>query len=170
MDAQFKITPKTMCPTTYRTWILPSSRRLRFLHLTIYIRYVKGLMKLIKCCFAIIVMVDTIYFASRQNSFKFLLAFGIVHHVLLQHLEFYLDHATFSSCSDLWLGWGLKQSCNYHWAFQCVSHSICMHGSRVDFRLFVVESRTAILTPSLSFCHNLCCRCPNGSCKPILDI
>jgi hypothetical protein len=26
------------------------------------------------------------------------------------------------------------------------------------------------LTPDLSFGHNLCFRCPNGSCKPILDI
>jgi hypothetical protein len=49
---------------------------------------------LIRCCFAIIVMVDTIYFASTQSSFKFSLAFGTIHHVLLQHLDFYLDHAT----------------------------------------------------------------------------
>jgi hypothetical protein len=50
---------------------------------------------LIKCCFAIIVMVDTIYFASSRSSFKFPLAFGTIHHVLLQHLDFYLDHAMF---------------------------------------------------------------------------
>jgi hypothetical protein len=42
-------------------------------------------------------MVDTIYSTSSQNSFKFPLAFGIVHHVLLQHLDFYLDHATLFS-------------------------------------------------------------------------
>jgi hypothetical protein len=52
---------------------------------------------LIKCCFVIIVMVDAIYFASSRSSFKFLLAFGIVHHVLMQHLDFYSDHATFFS-------------------------------------------------------------------------
>jgi hypothetical protein len=50
---------------------------------------------LIICYFAIIVMVDTIYFASSWSSLKFPLAFGTVHHVLLQHLDFYLDHATF---------------------------------------------------------------------------
>jgi hypothetical protein len=38
-------------------------------------------------------MVDTIYYASSQNSSKFPSAFGIVHHVLLQHFDFYLDHA-----------------------------------------------------------------------------
>jgi hypothetical protein len=43
----------------------------------------------------IIVMVDTIYFASSQSSLKFLPAFGTVHHVLMQHFDFYLDHATF---------------------------------------------------------------------------
>jgi hypothetical protein len=26
------------------------------------------------------------------------------------------------------------------------------------------------LIPDLSFCHNLCCRCRNESCKPILNI
>jgi len=26
------------------------------------------------------------------------------------------------------------------------------------------------LTPGLSFCHNMCYRCPNGPCKPIFDI
>jgi len=48
---------------------------------------------LIKCYFAIIVMVDSIYFASSRNSFKFLSAFGIVHQVLLQHFD-YSNHAT----------------------------------------------------------------------------
>jgi hypothetical protein len=38
-------------------------------------------------------MVDTIYSTSSRNSFKFSLAFGIVHHVFLEHLDFYLDHA-----------------------------------------------------------------------------
>ncbi len=42
----------------------------------------------------IIIMVDTIYFASNWNSFKFLLTFGIVHHVFLQHLDVYLNHIT----------------------------------------------------------------------------
>jgi ABC-type polysaccharide/polyol phosphate export permease len=49
---------------------------------------------LIRCCFAIIAMVDTMFSASNQSSLKFLPTFGIVHHVLLQHLDFYLDNAT----------------------------------------------------------------------------
>jgi len=49
---------------------------------------------LIERCFAIIVMVDTIYFASSHSSFKFLPTFGPVHHVLLKHLDFYSNHVT----------------------------------------------------------------------------
>ncbi len=85
---------KKVCPVTCRTWILPSSRRLGFLHLTIHVRYVRGQTMLMRCCFVIIVMVDTIYSVSSWNSLKFPPAFGIVHHVFLQHLDFYLDHAT----------------------------------------------------------------------------
>jgi hypothetical protein len=48
-------------------------------------------------------MVDTIYYASSQSSLKFPLAFGIIHHVLLQHLDLYSDHATFFS-TQVWGG------------------------------------------------------------------
>ncbi len=66
-------------------------------------------------------------------------------------------------CSDFGLGWGLKQTCISHWElFNGVSHSICTHRGRVDSRLLVVGSQTANLTLDPSFCHNLCCRCPNG--------
>jgi len=76
-----------------------------------------------------------------------------------------------TSFSDLQLGWGLKKSCNSHQElFNGVLHSICMHGSQVASQLFVVRSQTTNLTPDLYFCHNLCCKCPNGSWKPILDI
>jgi len=34
----------------------------------------------------------------------------------------------------------------------------------------VVESQIANLIPDPSFGHNLCFKCPNGSCKPILNI
>jgi hypothetical protein len=74
-------------------WILPSSRRLGFLHLIIHVMYVRGRTMLIKCCFATTVMVDTIFSASSRSSLKFLLAIGTIHHVLLQHLDSYLDHA-----------------------------------------------------------------------------
>ncbi len=76
--------------------------------------------------------------------------------------------------SDLGLGWGLKQTCSSPQELSKlsngVSHSICAHQGRVDSRLFVIGSQTASLTPGLSFDHNLCCRCPNGSCKAIFDI
>jgi hypothetical protein len=39
-----------------------------------------------------------------------------------------------------------------------------------DSRLLVVGSQIANLTPGPSFGHNLCFRCSNGSCEPILDI
>jgi len=93
-DVEFKIIQKTMCPTTCRTCILPSSCQLGFFHLIIHVKYVRGQTMLIKCCFAITVMVDTIYSASSWSSLKFLSIVGIVHHVLLQHLDFYSDHAT----------------------------------------------------------------------------
>ncbi len=34
----------------------------------------------------------------------------------------------------------------------------------------MVRSRIANLTPGPSFSHNLCFRCPNGSCETVLDI
>jgi hypothetical protein len=76
-----------------------------------------------------------------------------------------------TSCSDLRSRWGLNQSYSSRPDLSNgVSHSIYTHGSRVDSWLFVVGSQTANLIPGLSFCHNLCCGCPNGSCEPILDI
>jgi len=51
-----------------------------------------------------------------------------------------------------------------------VSHSICTHRDRVDSQLFVVGSQVASWTPGPSFDHNLCYRCPNGSCEAIFDI
>jgi uncharacterized protein (TIGR03382 family) len=41
-NAKFRIISKIVRPTTFRTLILPSSRQLGFLHLTIHVRYVKG--------------------------------------------------------------------------------------------------------------------------------
>jgi hypothetical protein len=103
MDSQFGITLKTMHPATCRTWILPSSHRLRFLHLTIHVRYVRGQMMLIRCYFVITVMLDTISSYSSRSSLKFLPTFGIIHHVLLQHLDFYSNYATFFS-TQVWGG------------------------------------------------------------------
>jgi hypothetical protein len=51
-----------------------------------------------------------------------------------------------------------------------VSHSTCTHRGQVDSWLLVVGSQTANLTSGPSFYHNLCCKCPNGSCEAIFDI
>ncbi len=74
-------------------------------------------------------------------------------------------------CSNLWLRWGLKQSCSFRQElFKCMLHATCTQGNRVDSRLLMVGSPIANLTFNLSFGHNLCFKCPNGSCKFILDI
>jgi hypothetical protein len=74
-------------------------------------------------------------------------------------------------CSDLRLGWGLKKTCSSHWDFSNgMSHSTYMHRGWVDSWLLVVENQTANLIPGLSFCHNLCWKCSNGSYELIFDI
>jgi hypothetical protein len=65
----------------------------------------------------------------------------------------------------------IKQSCSPHQKLSNgVSHATCMQRNWVDSRFFVVGSQIVGLTSGLSFGHNLCFKCPNGSCKPILDI
>jgi hypothetical protein len=93
-NTHFEIIPKIMRLVTCRTWILLSSCQFGFLHLIIHVRYVRRQTMLIRCSFAILVMMDTISSASRQSTFKFPPTIGTVHHVLLQHLDSYLDHAT----------------------------------------------------------------------------
>jgi hypothetical protein len=75
-------------------------------------------------------------------------------------------YGAITSCSDLRLGWVLKKSCSAN----DVLHATCTHWSQIDSWHFVVRNQIANLTPDLSFCHNLCYRCLNGSCEPILDI
>jgi hypothetical protein len=72
---------------------------------------------------------------------------------------------------DLWLRWGLKQSCSPRYEiFNDMLHATFTQGNRVDSWLLMVWNQTANLTPGHSFGHNLYFRCPNGSCEPILDI
>jgi hypothetical protein len=74
-------------------------------------------------------------------------------------------------CADLWLRWGLEQSCSPHRELSnSMSHATCTQGNQINSWLLVVGSQIINLTPSLSFGHNLCFKCPNGSCEPILDI
>ncbi len=72
---------------------------------------------------------------------------------------------------DLWWRWGLKQSYSPRWElFNSMSHATCTRENWGDYWLLVVWSQIVNLILGLSFSHNLCFRCPNGSCKPILDI
>jgi hypothetical protein len=74
-------------------------------------------------------------------------------------------------CSNLQLGWDPKQTYSTPWKLSnSVSHSTCTHRGWVNSWLLVVESQIANLTPGVSFCHNLHCKCPNCSCEAIFDI
>ncbi len=74
-------------------------------------------------------------------------------------------------CVDLQLRWGLKQSCSLCQELSNgMSHSTFTQGNRGDSRRLVIGIKFDNLTLDLSFGHNLCLRCPNGSCEPILDI
>ncbi len=78
--------------------------------------------------------------------------------------------ASITSCSNLRLGRGLKQSCSsLQKLLNAMLHSSYKCRNRVDSQLLMVGSQIANLTPSPSFAHNSCCRCPNGSCKAIFD-
>ncbi len=46
----------------------------------------------------------------------------------------------------------------------------CMQGNRDNSRLLMIGNQIANLTLDPSFGHNLCLKCPNGSCEPILNI
>jgi hypothetical protein len=82
-------------------------------------------------------------------------------------LQFHL----LTSRPKLRLGRGLNQSCSSPRELSNgVLHFTYTHWNPVDSRLLVVGSQTDSLTFDLSFDHNLCCRCPNGSCEVILDI
>ncbi len=73
--------------------------------------------------------------------------------------------------SDLWLEWGLNQSCSSPCELSnTMSHFFSRRREKVDSRLLVVESQTSSLTPGPPFAHNLGFRCPNGTCEAILGI
>jgi hypothetical protein len=49
-------------------------------------------------------------------------------------------------------------------------HDVSNQVNRVDSQLFLVGSQIVSLTPGPSFGHNLCFKCPNEQCEPILNI
>jgi hypothetical protein len=75
-----------------------------------------------------------------------------------------------TSCPNLRLGWGLKQSCSSLWELSnAMLHSSCRRLIWVDSWFLVIRSQIANLIPCPSFAHNLSCRCLNGSCEAISD-
>jgi len=73
--------------------------------------------------------------------------------------------------ADLGLKCSLKQSCSFRQELSNgMWHVICSQVNRVDSWLFLVGSQIGSLTPGPSFGHNLCFRCLNEQCEPILDI
>jgi hypothetical protein len=76
---------------------------------------------------------------------------------------------TFST--NLRLKWGLKKSCSPRWELSNgMWHVTWTQGNQGKSWLLVVRSQIANLTLGLSFSHNLCLKCPNGLCEPILNI
>jgi len=65
----------------------------------------------------------------------------------------------------------LKQSCSSRRELSnSMWHVVYSQVNWVDSWLFLVGSQTGSSTPDPSFGHNLCFRCPNEQCEPILDI
>jgi hypothetical protein len=76
-----------------------------------------------------------------------------------------------TSCAYLRSGRGLNQSCSPRWELSNdMSHITCTQRNWVDSRLLMFGSQIVNLTSGLSFGHNLCFRCLNGSCDLTLDI
>jgi len=69
------------------------------------------------------------------------------------------------------LRWGLKCTCSPHWElFNDVSQVTYTQGNWGEPQLLMVKRQIGNLAPCLCFGHNLCLKCPNWSCEPILNI
>jgi hypothetical protein len=74
-------------------------------------------------------------------------------------------------CADLQSKWGLKKNCSpCQELFNGMLHVTYTQKNQGDSGLLMVGSQIANLIPNPSYGHNLCFRCPNGWCEPILDI
>jgi len=73
--------------------------------------------------------------------------------------------------ADLWLRWGLNQSCSLHWELSNnMWFATYKHVFEGNSWLLVVGSQIGILTFDFFLGQNLCFKFSNGSCEPILDI
>jgi hypothetical protein len=74
-------------------------------------------------------------------------------------------------CANLWLRWGLKQSCSPYWEIcNDMWHATWTQVNHGDFGLLMVMSQFGTLTLGPSFGHNLCFKYSNGTCELILNI
>jgi hypothetical protein len=74
-------------------------------------------------------------------------------------------------CADLRSKWGLKESYNPHREISNdMLHTTYMQGNQINSQLWMVRNQFVNLIPGPSFGHKLCFKCPNWSCKPILNI
>jgi hypothetical protein len=73
--------------------------------------------------------------------------------------------------ADLWLKWCIKKSCSPRWEHSnSMWHATFTWRNLGDYWFLVIGSQIDKLTLGPSFGHNLCFKCPNGSCEPIWDI
>jgi hypothetical protein len=86
-------------------------------------------------------------------------------------LGFSLLWRPITSCTNLRLRWGFKQSSNTRWDLSNdVCHVTYTQANQGDSWLLVVGSQIGNLIPIFSFGYNLCFKYSNGSCEHILDI
>jgi hypothetical protein len=75
------------------------------------------------------------------------------------------------SQADLRSRCSLNQNCSFRQKFSNdMLQALYNQVNWVDSQLFLAESQIGSLILNPSFGHNLCFRCPNEQCKPILDI
>jgi len=74
-------------------------------------------------------------------------------------------------CANLELRWGMKQNCSLHRKlFNNMLHATYTQRKLGWFLHLAIGSQIANLTSIPSNAYNLCVKCPNRSCEPILDI
>jgi hypothetical protein len=87
------------------------------------------------------------------------------------HLKFPQLWGPITLRANLWLKWSLKQNYNSHQELSnSMLHIAWMQGNQSDSWFLLLGSQIANLIPDPSFGYNLCVKCPNGSCEPILYI
>ncbi len=85
--------------------------------------------------------------------------FGVSKFLKLCFLAFWKAIISFE---NLWLRWGLKQSCSLHWDFSNnMWHVTCTHVFQSNSWVLVGRNQNCTLIPHYSFKHNLCFKYSN---------